>query len=175
MEFDPKADHLPFHDRYPGQGERPWETEASPDARVRYLQRVPIFSGFDEADLRGVVKLSKIVETPAGAVVTEIGQPGDSFFVLIDGTVAVRTPLGAGAELHPGDFFGEMSLLDGEPRSATIVAATPLRLLVVERAQFWTLLNETPELVTRILTTLSRRVRRLEQTVDAIRRGTQPG
>jgi CRP/FNR family cyclic AMP-dependent transcriptional regulator len=86
----------------------------------------------------------------------------------------VRTPVGAGAELHPGDFFGEMSLLDGEPRSASIVATTPLRLLIVDRAHFWRLLDETPELIRRMLTILSRRVRRLEQTVEAILRGTNP-
>ena len=173
MGFDPNADRMPFHDEDPS-AERAWEAEPSPDARVRHLQRVPIFSGFDEAELRGVAELAKIVEVAAGTAVTEIGEPGESFFVLIDGTAAVRTPLGPGAELHPGDFFGEMSLLDGEPRSATIVAVTPLRLLVVERDHFWRLMRETPELVTRILTILSRRVRRLEQTVDAIRRGAQP-
>ena len=109
---------------------------------------------------------------PAVTVVSQMGESGDSFFVLVDGTVAVGTPIGAGAELHPGDFFGEMSLLDGEPRSATIVAATPLRLLIVDRSHFWRLLDEAPDLVRRILTILSRRVRRLEQTVHAILRGT---
>jgi CRP/FNR family transcriptional regulator/CRP/FNR family cyclic AMP-dependent transcriptional regulator len=103
-----------------------------------------------------------------GTLVTQIGEPGDSFFVLIDGTVAVRTPVGAGSELHPGDFFGEMSLLDGEPRSATIVATTPLRLMIVDRSHFWRLLDEAPDLVRRILTILSRRVRGLEQTVHSI-------
>ena len=46
---------------------------------------------------------------------TQIGEPGDSFFIIIDGTVAVRTPVGTEAQLHSGEFFGEMSLLDGEP------------------------------------------------------------
>jgi CRP-like cAMP-binding protein len=67
-----------------------------------------------------------------------------------------------------------MSLLDGEPRSATIVATTDLRLLVVDRSHFWRLLGEAPDLVSRILTILSRRVRRLEQTVHAILRDTNP-
>ena len=48
-----------------------------------------------------------------------------------------RTPVGAGSQLQPGDFFGEMSLLDGKPRSATIVATTDLRLLLVDRFHFW--------------------------------------
>jgi CRP/FNR family cyclic AMP-dependent transcriptional regulator len=68
----------------------------------------------------------------------------------------------------PGDFFGEMSLLDGEPRSATVTAVTDLRLLIVDRLHFWRRLNGTPDLVRRILVVLSRRVRRLEQANHAM-------
>jgi CRP/FNR family transcriptional regulator, cyclic AMP receptor protein len=174
MELDPRTDRLPLNHPDEAEQARAGATAPSHDARIRHLQRVPLFSGFNEDELRRVAELSRIAEIPAGTVVTEIGEPGDSFFVLVDGTVAVRTPVGAGAELHPGDFFGEMSLLDGEARSATIVATTPLRLLIVDRSHFWRLLDEAPDLVRRILTILSRRVRRLEQTVHAILRGTNP-
>ncbi len=170
MEFD----RLPFHDPDEAEQAHAGATASSSDARIRHLQRVPLFSGFDEDELRRVAALSRIAETPAGTVVTQIGEPGDSFFVIIDGTVTVRTPVGAGSQLQPGDFFGEMSLLDGEPRSATIVATTDLRLLIVDRSHFWRLLDETPDLISRMLTILSRRVRRLEQTVQAILRGTNP-
>jgi CRP/FNR family cyclic AMP-dependent transcriptional regulator len=175
MALDPQSpDRLPFHELDEAEQVLAGVTEAPRDARIRHLQRVPLFSGFDEGDLRRVADMSRIVEAPAGTVITQIGEPGDSFFVIIDGTVAVRTPVGAGSQLHPGDFFGEMSLLDGEPRSATIVATTEIRLLIVERTQFWRLLEETPDLIRRILTILSRRVRRLEQTVHAILHGTNP-
>jgi CRP-like cAMP-binding protein len=63
-----------------------------------------------------------------------------------------------------------MSLLYGEPRSATVTAVTDLRLLVLDRLRFWQLLNQTPDLVRRILTVLSRRVRRLEQAAYAMAR-----
>lgn len=174
MELDPRTDRKPFSDRDEVRDADAAATAPSHDVRIRHLQRVPLFSGLDDDELRRVVDLARIVEVPAGTVVTQIGEPGDSFFVLVDGTVAVRTPVGAGAELHPGDFFGEMSLLDGEPRSATIVATTPIRLLIVDRTHFWRLLDEAPELVRRILTILSRRVRHLEQTIHAILRGTNP-
>ena len=175
MEFDPlSSDRLPFHDPDEAEQERFGGTAPSRDAQRRHLQRVPLFSGFNEDDLRRVAELSRIVEAPVGTVITQIGDAGESFFVIIDGMAGVRTPVGPGSELHPGDFFGEMSLLDGEPRSATIVATTDLRLLVVDRTHFWRLLDETPELIRRILTILSRRVRRLEQTVDAILHGTNP-
>ncbi len=168
MELDPRTDRLPFSQPDEAEQARAGATVPSHDARIRHLQRVPLFSGFNEAELRRVAELSRIAEIPVGTLVTQIGEPGDSFFVLIDGTVAVRTPVGAGSELHPGDFFGEMSLLDGEPRSATIVATTPLRLMIVDRSHFWRLLDEAPDLVRRILTILSRRVRGLEQTVHSI-------
>ena len=131
-------------------------------------------AGSTRTSFAGSPSISRIVDAPAGTVITQIGDAGDSFFIIIDGTVAVRTPVGAGSQLQPGDFFGEMSLVDGEPRSATIVATTDLRLLVVDRSHFWRLLDETPELIRRILTILSRRVRRLEQTVRAILHGPNP-
>jgi CRP/FNR family transcriptional regulator/CRP/FNR family cyclic AMP-dependent transcriptional regulator len=77
--------------------------------------------------------------------------------------------VGTTEPLQAGDFFGEMSLIDGEPRSATIIALTDVRLLVVDRAQFWRLLDDAPDLLRRILLVLSRRVRRLEQVANAMR------
>jgi CRP/FNR family transcriptional regulator, cyclic AMP receptor protein len=175
MEFDPRsADRLPFQQPEEADRAHAGAIALSPDAQRRHLQRVPLFSGFNEAELRRVAQLSRIVEAPVGTVITQIGDAGDSFFVIIDGMAQVRTPVGAGGQLQPGDFFGEMSLLDGEPRSATIVATTDLRLLIVDRLHFWRMLDETPELVRGILTILSRRVRRLEQTVHAILHGTNP-
>ncbi len=174
MEFDRRSDRLPFHGPDEAEQAQAGATASSRDARIRHLQRVPLFSGFNEDELRRVAGLSRIVEAPVGTAITQIGEAGDSFFVIIDGMAEVRTPVGAGSQLQPGDFFGEMSLLDGEPRSATIVATTDLRLLIVDRSHFWRLLDETPDLIRRILTILSRRVRRLEQTVHAILRGTNP-
>ena len=175
MDFDPRTNRPPFNDPDEAEQASAGATVPSHDVRIRHLQRVPLFSGFNEDELRRVAELSRIVESPMGAVITQIGEPGDSFFVIIDGMVAVRTPVGAGSQLRPGDFFGEMSLVDGEPRSATIVATTDLRLLIVDRFHFWRLLDETPDLTRRILTILSRRVRHLEQTVNAILHGPSPG
>lgn len=174
MEFDRRSsDTFPFHDPEETERAQVGATAPSRDARVRHLERVPLFSGFTEDELRRVADLSKILEVPAGTIVTQMGGAGDSFFIIIDGTVAVRTPVGVGGQMRPGDFFGEMSLLDGEPRSATITATTDVRLLVVDRLHFWRLLDETPDLIRRILTVLSRRVRRLEQAVNAILSGTK--
>src|SRR5687768_13994992 len=101
MEFDPRTDRLPFN--APDESERTLAgaTELSHDGRIRHLQRVPLFSGFNEDELRRVAELSRIVEAAAGTVVTQIGEPGDSFFIIIDGAVAVRTPVGPASQLQP--------------------------------------------------------------------------
>ena len=163
MEIDPRI-RLPFHD--PDEAEQSYVGAAEPsgDAQLRHLQRVPLFSGFNEDELRRVAEHSRIFDAPAGIVITQIGDAGGSFFIIIDGTAAVRTR----------GLFWRDGLVDGEPRSATIVATTDLRLLVVDRSDFWRLLDETPELIRRILTNLSRRVRRLEQTIRAILQGPNP-
>jgi CRP-like cAMP-binding protein len=141
----------------------------SSDTRIDHLRRVSLFSDCTDEELRRIADISKIVEAPAGTIVTEVGAAGDSFFFIIDGRVSVETQVGVMDPLHPGDFFGEMSLLDGEPRSATVAATTDVRLLVVDRSRFWRLLDQTPDLVRRILAVLSRRVRRLEQAANAFR------
>ena len=132
-----------------------------------HLQRVPLFSGFEEAELRRVAELSRIVEVPAGSEVTQMGAPGDSFFIIIDGTVAVRTPVGVSGQLPPGDFFGELILIDGEPRSATHHGDDRSPAARRRSHPLLAPLEETPDLMRRILALLSRRVRRLEQVAHA--------
>jgi CRP/FNR family transcriptional regulator, cyclic AMP receptor protein len=173
MEPDDKADDfLTFYrpDILPlstPPGPAPEARAVSPEARIEHLRRVSLFSECTDEELRRIADISRVVEAPVGTVVTQMGTPGDSFFFLIDGRVSVQTPVGPGEPLTPGDFFGEMSLLDGEPRSATVTAVTDLRMLVVDRTHFWRLLNETPDLVRRILVVLSRRIRRLERVATA--------
>ncbi len=79
MEFDPRsADRLPFHDPDEAEQVHAGATEPSRDAQRRHLQRVPLFSGFTEDELRRVAELSRIVEAPVGTVITQIGDAGDS-------------------------------------------------------------------------------------------------
>jgi len=135
------------------------------DEKVRYLERVPIFEACSLRQLRAVADISKVVEVPERTVLTRQGEAGDEFFIIIDGTALVTLSLHKRHRLRPGEFFGEMSLLDGEPRSATVVADTPMRLLVIKRRDFSTLLREAPELTQSILVTLSRRLRQAEQAL----------
>jgi CRP/FNR family transcriptional regulator, cyclic AMP receptor protein len=146
----------------------------SGDPRIKHLERVPLFSGCTTDELLRVGEIANIRGMPAGTVLTRIGEPGDSFSFVIDGQASIETLIGFADRLRPGDFFGEMSLLDGEPRSATITATTDVRLLVVDRSKFWRLMGELPDLDRRILFMLSRRVRRLEQVVTALLHRVKP-
>jgi CRP-like cAMP-binding protein len=130
---------------------------------------VSLFAECSDEELRRIAGISTPVERPAGSILTQVGSSGDSFFFIVDGRVSVETPAGFGDALHSGDFFGEMSLIDGEPRSATVTALTDVRLLLVHRTHFWRLLDDAPDLLRRMLMILSRRVRRLEHAANALR------
>jgi CRP-like cAMP-binding protein len=133
------------------------------DEKVRHLERVPIFEDCSMKQLRAIADISKIVEVPERTVLCRAGESGDEFFIIIDGTALVTVSAQRRVRIRPGEFFGEMSLLDGEPRSATVKAETDLRLLVIERMHFWSLLHQVPELTERMLVTLSRRIRQRER------------
>jgi CRP-like cAMP-binding protein len=137
------------------------------DEKITHLERIPLFEDCSQRQLRAVADISTVVEVPERTVLTRAGEPGDEFFVIIDGTALVTLSPQKRHRMRPGEFFGEMSLLDGGPRSATVKAETDLRLLVIGRTHFWRLLREVPGLTERILVTLSRRVRQQQQSITA--------
>ena len=100
-------------------------------------------------------------------MLTRVGEPGEEFFFILDGAAMVDVTRRKRIRLGPGEFFGEMSLLDGEPRSATVRAETDMRLLVILRRNFQSLLTEVPELTRSILVVLSRRLREIERALNA--------
>src|SRR6266852_1001905 len=130
------------------------------------LKEVPMFEGCSERQLRSIARIARVFDAPAGTVITQVGEPGNEFYLILDGTVSVDLPVGKPVSLRPGEFFGEMSLLDGDPRSATVVTDTPARLLVINRENFSVLRREVPDLTQILLVTLSRRVRQAEQRAD---------
>ncbi len=137
------------------------------DEKMERLQEVPLFEGCTRRQLRAVAKITGVFDAPGGTVLTRTGEAGREFFFILDGTARVEVSPRKRLHLGPGSFFGEMSLLDGEPRSATVIAETPLRLLVINSRSFWPLLKEVPELTYNILAVLSRRVRQAEKSLNA--------
>jgi CRP/FNR family cyclic AMP-dependent transcriptional regulator len=140
------------------------------DDKMDRLEDVPLFEECTRHQLRAVARITGVFDAPADAVLIRAGQPGDEFFLIVEGTARVHVSAQKRLRLRPGDFFGEMSLLDGEPRSATVVAETPLRLLVISRRNFRTLLEKVPGLTNNLLVTLCRRVRQAERGLDVSRR-----
>jgi CRP/FNR family transcriptional regulator, cyclic AMP receptor protein len=142
---------------------------AKQDDKIERLKEVPLFEGCSQRQLRSVAKIARVFDVGAGTVLTRAGEPGDEFFLIIDGTARVEVSAEKQVSLHPGEFFGEMSLLDGGPRSATVVADTPVRLLVISRRHFSVLIKEVPGLTQTLLITLSRRVRQAEEQAERLR------
>ena len=142
-------------------------SRVSQDEKITRLSETPLFEGCSRRQLKAVARISEVREVPAGTVLTRKGADGDEFFLILDGKARAVVTSRKRSILGPDDFFGEMSLLDGGPRSATVVAETAMRLLVIRRQDFSRLLSEVPELTRSLLTVLSRRVRRSEQAPNA--------
>jgi CRP/FNR family transcriptional regulator, cyclic AMP receptor protein len=133
--------------------------------KVDLIGRVPLFDGLPRTHLDRLVALTEEITYDAGRVIVEKGTPGRAFYVIVDGRAKVVrgkivTAQGE-AELGPGDFFGELALLDGEPRTASVVAETPLTTVRIERAAFRRLLREEPELALKLLEGMAKRTRQI--------------
>jgi CRP-like cAMP-binding protein len=151
-----------------GRGLEPVPSAASINQsdKMERLEAVPLFQACTQRQLRAIAKIAGVFDAPADTVLIRAGEPGDEFFLIVEGTARVHVSARKRLRLRPGDFFGEMSLLDGEPRSATVVAETPLRLLVISRRNFQALLADVPGMTHNLLITLSRRVRHAERALD---------
>jgi CRP/FNR family cyclic AMP-dependent transcriptional regulator len=137
-------------------------TGVSMDAKVELLRRVPLFAGLGGRDLEEVARLVDEVDVPAGHVLTTQGQSGAEFFVIVSGSARVDRDGVKVMTLRDGDFLGEISLIDGRPRSATVTAETPLQLLVLAHREFHSLLDRFPTIQRAVLNALAERVRRTE-------------
>lgn len=132
------------------------------DAKLELLRRVPLFSHLSGAGLEEVGRLADEVDLPAGRELMREGDRGREFMLVLDGQVRIHRGGRQLTTLGPGDFLGEIALLDGGPRSATATADTPVRVLVLARSEFLTLIDEFPDIRTAVLEALAQRVRRLE-------------
>ena len=139
----------------------------SRSTKVELLRKVPPFKGLSQRQLEQVAKLVDEYEAPAGKRLAAAGETGRELFIIVSGQARVSVPRGRTARLGPGEFFGEMSLVDGGPRSASVEAETPMQLLVVGRREFWALLDEAPSLSATIMRTLATRLRAAEGAATA--------
>lgn len=133
--------------------------------KAEELRKVPLFKSLSQRHLSLIAQHADQVERDAGKVLVRQGEMGREFVMLLDGEARVERDGQFLARLSPGDFFGEMSLIDGKPRTATVIAETPVVLLVVERRSFTYLLDEIPALTKKLLVTVVERLRNLEETL----------
>ena len=130
-----------------------------PKAVIEMLHAVPLLSACNKKELREVAKLGVPLPVADGAVLTEQGEPGREFFLVLDGKSRCEVDGSVVAEFGPGDFFGEMALLDHGPRHATVVAEGPGEVLVLDGREFNTLLDASPTIARKLLTALAQRER----------------
>ena len=132
--------------------------------RVALLRGGWLFSECTDDELERIAALAHGLRVPAGHVVVHEGDEGSEFFVVAEGSARVSVGDGtAVADLGPGSFFGEMALLDGGDRVATVTATTELELLVLHRDEFNEMLSfAMPTLAPKLLAVVGRRVRELE-------------
>jgi len=137
------------------------------------LRTVPIFSELSDADLDSLFRLSTRRHYPKDGVVFFEHEPGDAFFMILKGRIKVTILGDDGREviltmLGPGDFFGEMSLLDNEPRSATAIASEDSELLSLCRADFQSSLTENRSIMGALIRVLAARLRRANQQISTL-------
>jgi CRP-like cAMP-binding protein len=125
------------------------------------LKTLPLFAGMSSRDLRRIPARAK--RFGPGEAIVRAGDPGNAFYVVLDGEVRVELPSGRSVGLEAGDYFGEMALLDGAPRSADITAADDVIVMVIGRAAFAKLLRREPQMAAVLLRTLARRLRAAQE------------
>ena len=133
------------------------------DSKLEHLASVRLFSACSKKELALLGKASDEVSVPAGKEVVTEGTPGHEFFLILDGKANVVRRGKKVASLGPGQYFGEMALLDKGPRTASIVTETPSTLLVLGQREFSGVLDEVPALAHKLLTTMAARLRESDE------------
>ena len=133
-----------------------------PEAWGNVLVGVPLFSALNQRQLRKVAGTAQLKRYHDATIIMKAGDAGDSLHILIDGTVTVRRRGLPPVVREQGSFFGEIALLDGGPRTATVLANGPVTTLVISRSRLLKLLRDQPAIAIAMLEELARRLRSTE-------------
>lgn len=140
---------------------------AGADPKLDLLRRVPLFAGLGPKELAAIGAITEESQIAAGMALTHEGRHEGYFFVIVSGIVRIERGGQTLNTLRDGDFLGEISLLDGGPRTATAIAESPCQLLIMTFQRFQQLLDTAPEVRTAILEEVGRRLRALDaQSAD---------
>jgi len=147
---------LPFHRTMMGETMSPL---IKSDAKMRLLGSIPLFATCNSRQLRRIAALTVALDLPAGEVLCREGQAGTEFFVIVEGGAAVSVKGRRRATIGAGGFCGELAILDGGPRVASVSTTVPTRVLVLSRSEFQDLLKLTPEIALNLLRAMAGRLR----------------
>lgn len=140
---------------------------------AQFLRQIPLFSHLSETDIARLAEAARERNYPRNSVILFEDDPGDSLYVVVTGQVKVVLIGEDGREvilsvLNEGNFFGEMALIDDEPRSAHVIAMQDSNLLVLRREDFQRRLQETPTIALGLLRELSRRLRKADDKIGGL-------
>src|SRR5687768_13830659 len=141
--------------------------------QIELFRKFALFAELDDRELTSIAAVAKSRKYSKDDVIFHADESGDVFCLIRDGKVKVTMISPEGKEiilsiLGPGDFFGEMSLLDDEPRSATVVALEPLELLTIWRSDFLQILGENFSIAKKVLAELSSRLRNASNRIESL-------
>ena len=131
--------------------------------KIAILSRLPLFETCTKRELSSIASAAVDTERRAGSILTREGRDGGLMFVIVDGEAEVERDGTVIKRLGPGDVIGELSLIDGLPRSANVKAATDVRVLELTREDFIELANQSPKFLMNLLRALAMRIRDMDE------------
>jgi CRP-like cAMP-binding protein len=129
------------------------------DEKIEALRQVPLFAACSDNELEFVASRADEVTVPADKELTRQGRSSDSFYILLDGEVEVEVDGKHRRTLGPGSFFGEISMLDRGPGTATVVTTKPTRFLVMSHSQFRDAIKTKDSILVKVLAVMAERLR----------------
>jgi CRP/FNR family transcriptional regulator, cyclic AMP receptor protein len=129
------------------------------------LAAVPLFDGLNRRHLKRLAGISEVADYMADHTIVREGEPGDAFYVVLAGQAKITTRGRVVHRVVPGDHFGEISLLDGDVRTATVTSETPMTLLMLARPKFLKAIREEPDMAMNLLAGLAKQVRRTTRSL----------
>jgi CRP/FNR family cyclic AMP-dependent transcriptional regulator len=136
------------------------------DAVIEMLEEAPLWSGLSKKELKSMVSFAKERTFESGDTIVKKGEGGIGFYLILDGAVEIRSDGKTLSKLGPGEFFGEMSLLDNQPRSADVVTVQPSRVLILTAWHFRGAVSSNPKIAMKILQELVHRLRNADLSLS---------
>jgi CRP/FNR family cyclic AMP-dependent transcriptional regulator len=138
--------------------------ELAPTTEV--FASIPLFRGLGPEELEAMLNSSKEMMFKAGDPIVKEGEAGLGFYVILDGQALIKRKGKTVAKLKKGNFFGELALLDDQPRSADVVAAEATKCLVLLRWNFWALVSKNNKMARELLREMARRMRAMDEALS---------